>query len=100
MIPPALQLSNVEQGRYTVFTKLNLFLPPVKGALVMWHNLHRSLDVDVRTFHAGCPVIVGSKRSKYKGFRNCRTYFIFLAIFYISWKHMDALGLPGIPATL
>ncbi|XP_037720831.1 prolyl 4-hydroxylase subunit alpha-1 [Drosophila subpulchrella] len=55
-------LSNVEQGGYTVFTKLNLFLPPVKGALVMWHNLHRSLDVDVRTLHAGCPVIVGSKR--------------------------------------
>ncbi|XP_070143034.1 prolyl 4-hydroxylase subunit alpha-1 [Drosophila kikkawai] len=55
-------LSDVEQGGYTVFTKLNLFLPPVKGALVMWHNLHRSLDVDVRTLHAGCPVIVGSKR--------------------------------------
>ncbi|XP_017076165.2 prolyl 4-hydroxylase subunit alpha-1 [Drosophila eugracilis] len=55
-------LSDVEQGGYTVFTKLNVFLPPVKGALVMWHNLHRSLDVDVRTLHAGCPVIVGSKR--------------------------------------
>ncbi|SPP80109.1 prolyl 4-hydroxylase subunit alpha-1 [Drosophila guanche] len=55
-------LSNVEQGGYTVFTKLNVFLPPIKGALVMWHNLHRSLDVDPRTYHAGCPVIVGSKR--------------------------------------
>ncbi|XP_043654288.1 prolyl 4-hydroxylase subunit alpha-1 [Drosophila teissieri] len=55
-------LSDVEQGGYTVFTKLNVFLPPVKGALVMWHNLHRSLDVDARTLHAGCPVIVGSKR--------------------------------------
>ncbi|KAH8381797.1 hypothetical protein KR009_000249 [Drosophila setifemur] len=57
-----LQLSDVEQGGYTVFTKLNIFLPPVRGALVMWHNLHRSLDVDSRTLHAGCPVIVGSKR--------------------------------------
>nr|AAN71294.1 RE09701p [Drosophila melanogaster] len=55
-------LSDVEQGGYTVFTKLNVFLPPVKGALVMWHNLHRSLHVDARTLHAGCPVIVGSKR--------------------------------------
>ncbi|XP_001357661.3 prolyl 4-hydroxylase subunit alpha-1 [Drosophila pseudoobscura] len=55
-------LSDVEQGGYTVFTKLNVFLPPIKGALVMWHNLHRSLDVDPRTHHAGCPVIVGSKR--------------------------------------
>ncbi|KAH8247642.1 hypothetical protein KR038_007564 [Drosophila bunnanda] len=55
-------LSDVEQGGYTVFTKLNVFLPPVKGAMVMWYNLHRSLDVDARTLHAGCPVIVGSKR--------------------------------------
>ncbi|EDV53063.1 prolyl 4-hydroxylase subunit alpha-1 [Drosophila erecta] len=55
-------LSDVEQGGYTVFPKLNVFLPPVSGALVMWHNLHRSLDVDARTLHAGCPVIVGSKR--------------------------------------
>ncbi|KAH8281055.1 hypothetical protein KR054_009242 [Drosophila jambulina] len=55
-------LSDVELGGYTVFTKLNIFLPPVKGAMVMWHNLHRSLDVDARTLHAGCPVIVGSKR--------------------------------------
>ncbi|XP_017058805.1 prolyl 4-hydroxylase subunit alpha-1 [Drosophila ficusphila] len=55
-------LSEVEQGGFTVFTKLNVFLPPVKGAMVMWHNLHRSLDVDARTLHAGCPVIVGSKR--------------------------------------
>ncbi|KAH8271460.1 hypothetical protein KR018_012188 [Drosophila ironensis] len=55
-------LSDVQQGGYTVFTKLNVFLPPIKGALVMWHNLHRSLDVDPRTLHAGCPVIVGSKR--------------------------------------
>ncbi|XP_044314440.1 prolyl 4-hydroxylase subunit alpha-1 [Drosophila rhopaloa] len=55
-------LSDVEEGGYTVFTNLNVFLPPVKGAMVMWHNLHRSLDVDVRTLHAGCPVIVGSKR--------------------------------------
>ncbi|KAH8384244.1 hypothetical protein KR200_009053 [Drosophila serrata] len=55
-------LSDVEQGGYTVFPKLNVFLPPIKGAMVMWHNLHRSLDVDVRTLHAGCPVLVGSKR--------------------------------------
>ncbi|XP_022210974.2 prolyl 4-hydroxylase subunit alpha-1 [Drosophila obscura] len=55
-------LSDVEQGGYTVFTKLNVFLPPIKGALVMWHNLHRSLEVDPRTYHAGCPVIIGSKR--------------------------------------
>ncbi|XP_030369268.1 prolyl 4-hydroxylase subunit alpha-1 [Scaptodrosophila lebanonensis] len=55
-------LSDVAQGGYTVFTRLNVFLRPIKGAMVMWHNLHRSLRPDVRTQHAGCPVLVGSKR--------------------------------------
>ncbi|XP_068152594.1 prolyl 4-hydroxylase subunit alpha-1 [Drosophila tropicalis] len=55
-------LSDVELGGNTVFVKLNVFLPPIKGAMVMWHNLHYSLDVDRRTIHAGCPVLIGSKR--------------------------------------
>ncbi|KAH8332618.1 hypothetical protein KR074_007469, partial [Drosophila pseudoananassae] len=55
-------LSDVQQGGYTVFPNLNVFLPPVKGSMVLWHNLHYSLDVDARTWHAGCPVIVGSKK--------------------------------------
>ncbi|XP_037950135.1 prolyl 4-hydroxylase subunit alpha-1-like isoform X2 [Teleopsis dalmanni] len=54
--------SDVEQGGFTVFPKLNLFLPPIKGALVMWYNLHKSVDLDMRMLHAGCPVIKGSKR--------------------------------------
>lgn len=55
-------LSDVEQGGYTVFPKINIFSRPVKGALIVWHNLHRSLDPDFRTLHAGCPVVKGSKR--------------------------------------
>ncbi|EDW68046.1 prolyl 4-hydroxylase subunit alpha-1 [Drosophila virilis] len=55
-------LSDVLNGGYTVFPKLNVFLKPVKGAMVSWYNLHRSLNKDSRTLHAGCPVIEGVKR--------------------------------------
>ena len=58
------QLSDVEAGGYTVFTELDIYLKPVKGAMVMWYNLYKSLDGDSRTLHAGCPVLKGSKRSK------------------------------------
>ncbi|XP_039956307.1 prolyl 4-hydroxylase subunit alpha-1 [Bactrocera tryoni] len=54
--------SDVEQGGYTVFPLLNVYAKPVKGSMVMWRNLHKSLDLDKRTLHAGCPVIKGTKR--------------------------------------
>ncbi|XP_033149787.1 prolyl 4-hydroxylase subunit alpha-1 [Drosophila busckii] len=56
-------LSDVPQGGYTVFLGLHVYVKPVKGALVVWHNKHRSLGNDWRTQHAGCPVLQGSKRS-------------------------------------
>ncbi|EDW15489.1 uncharacterized protein Dmoj_GI24861 [Drosophila mojavensis] len=55
-------LSDVLQGGYTVFPFLNVFLRPVKGSLVIWPNVHRSLAPDSRVLHAGCPVLEGSKR--------------------------------------
>uniref|UniRef100_A0A0A1WEX2 procollagen-proline 4-dioxygenase n=1 Tax=Zeugodacus cucurbitae TaxID=28588 RepID=A0A0A1WEX2_ZEUCU len=54
--------SDVEQGGYTVFPLLNVYARPVKGSMVMWRNLHKSLDPDKRTLHAGCPVLKGTKR--------------------------------------
>ncbi|XP_039962641.1 prolyl 4-hydroxylase subunit alpha-1-like [Bactrocera tryoni] len=54
--------SDVEQGGYTVFPLLNVYAKPVKGSMVMWRNLHKSLDPDRRTLHAGCPVVKGTKR--------------------------------------
>lgn len=66
MVVTFFQLSDVLQGGYTVFPELNVFLKPIKGALVMWHNLYRNLRHDNRTLHAGCPVLEGSKRSKHK----------------------------------
>ncbi|XP_037812179.1 prolyl 4-hydroxylase subunit alpha-1 [Lucilia sericata] len=55
-------LADVEEGGYTVFPYLDIYSKPIKGSMIMWYNLHKSLDEDVRTLHAGCPVLKGSKK--------------------------------------
>ncbi|XP_001994787.2 prolyl 4-hydroxylase subunit alpha-2 [Drosophila grimshawi] len=54
-------LSDVEQGGATAFPFLNFAVRPQLGNILFWYNLHRSLDMDYRTKHAGCPVLKGSK---------------------------------------
>ncbi|KAH8280883.1 hypothetical protein KR054_003105 [Drosophila jambulina] len=54
-------LNDVPLGGATAFPFLHLAVPPVKGSLLVWYNLHRSLHKDFRTKHAGCPVLQGSK---------------------------------------
>ncbi|KAH8312834.1 hypothetical protein KR044_013154 [Drosophila immigrans] len=54
-------LSDVEQGGATAFPFLNFAVRPQLGNVLFWYNLHRSLDMDFRTKHAGCPVLKGSK---------------------------------------
>ncbi|XP_061396375.1 prolyl 4-hydroxylase subunit alpha-2-like [Musca vetustissima] len=54
-------MSNVEQGGATVFPELKTAVFPRKGTAVMWYNLNNNVECDFRTFHAACPVIVGSK---------------------------------------
>ncbi|XP_046805688.1 prolyl 4-hydroxylase subunit alpha-1 [Lucilia cuprina] len=55
-------LADVEEGGYTVFPYLDVYSKPIKGSMIMWYNLHKSLDEDERTLHAGCPVLKGSKK--------------------------------------
>ncbi|KQS52023.1 uncharacterized protein Dere_GG11931, isoform C [Drosophila erecta] len=54
-------LSEVEQGGATAFPFLDFAVKPQLGNVLFWYNLHRSLDKDYRTKHAGCPVLKGSK---------------------------------------
>jgi len=55
----------VEQGGATAFPFLDIAVKPEMGNVLFWYNLHRSLDMDYRTKHAGCPVLKGSKWSKF-----------------------------------
>ncbi|XP_050340282.1 prolyl 4-hydroxylase subunit alpha-2-like [Bactrocera neohumeralis] len=54
-------INDVELGGATAFPYLRLTAPPVRGSMIVWYNLHKSLELDYRTKHGGCPVLVGSK---------------------------------------
>lgn len=54
-------VSDVEQGGATVFPTLGISLWPKKGSAAFWHNLYQNGEGDVRTRHAACPVLAGTK---------------------------------------
>lgn len=60
-----MQLQDVEEGGGTAFPFVNLLVKPRKGSMLFWYNLHASGDRDYRTKHAACPVLKGSKWSKF-----------------------------------
>lgn len=54
-------VNDVELGGATVFPDLGLSLWPKKGSAVFWYNLFKNGEGDVRTRHAACPVLAGTK---------------------------------------
>ncbi|XP_026061552.1 prolyl 4-hydroxylase subunit alpha-1-like [Carassius auratus] len=54
-------MSDVEKGGATAFTKVGIALKPKQGSAVFWYNLHKNGNVDLKTEHAGCPVLWGNK---------------------------------------
>ncbi|KAI0237783.1 Prolyl 4-hydroxylase subunit alpha-1 [Lamellibrachia satsuma] len=54
-------LTDVQFGGATVFPNAGVRVKVVKNGAAFWYNLKSSGDLDRRTLHAGCPVLLGSK---------------------------------------
>ena len=48
-------------GGATVFPVLGIASTPKAGSALFWYNLHRNGRLDTDSWHAGCPVLYGSK---------------------------------------
>ncbi len=60
------QLNNVLAGGRTAFPILGFSVTPVKGSIVMWCSLKRNgKDIEKRSYHGGCPVMLGTKWGKF-----------------------------------
>ncbi|MCP9259529.1 BMA-PHY-1 [Dirofilaria immitis] len=54
-------MTQPESGGATVFTEVKTAVMPSKNDALFWYNLLRSGDGDLRTRHAACPVLTGTK---------------------------------------
>jgi len=54
-------LSDVVAGGRTVFTSNGLAVAPARGSVLFWLNHRSDGSLDSRSYHTGCPVLVGNK---------------------------------------
>ncbi|XP_065202591.1 prolyl 4-hydroxylase subunit alpha-1-like [Planococcus citri] len=54
-------LNDVTLGGETVFPHIGLSVTPIKGSVVVWHNIHADGSQSRLTDHSACPVIIGEK---------------------------------------
>lgn len=54
-------MSQPVAGGATIFEELGLTVFPTKNDCLFWFNIHKSGRPDLRTRHAGCPVLLGQK---------------------------------------
>ena len=48
-------------GGETVFPRLKIKLPPVKGSVSMWSNMRSDGKKEEFSYHASCPIVMGDK---------------------------------------
>ncbi|KAK7012932.1 hypothetical protein SK128_012416, partial [Halocaridina rubra] len=58
-------MNEAELGGRTIFPNLRMGVDPIKGSAVVWYNLKKNGQYDVRLEHGGCPILLGNKWGKY-----------------------------------
>ena len=59
-----LVVTEPHSGGGSVFGQAGIHIPMQEGSAVFWYSVLSSGDLDERSYHGGCPVIFGDKRSK------------------------------------
>ena len=58
------QVTAPEVGGGSAFPKAKIHIPMEEGSAVFWYGTLSSGELDRQSYHGGCPVIYGDKRSK------------------------------------